>query len=117
MCEIHRVLKPQGRAIISHFYRRPSWLHWLSRIVGENIEFEDEDPPVTDFLTEANILQMFQGFIIVEALQEHYRALPIGRTGFKAELYGWGFRPLFNLLPKVVAKRLAHKFSVTAIKR
>lgn len=114
--EIHRVLKPGGRAVISHFYRRPSWMYWLSRLGRENIEYEEEDPPVNDFLTEREILDMFEGFEIVEAVQDHYRALPVARRGVKAALYTWIFRPVYNLLPERLAKRLAYKLSVTAIK-
>ena len=115
--EIHRVLKPGGRAIISHFYRRPSWMFWISRLGRENIEYKEEDPPVNDFLSENEILTMFDGFDIVEAVAEHYRALPVARRGLKAFLYMWLFRPLYNLIPEYLAKKLAYKFSVTAIKR
>lgn len=114
--EIRRVLKPGGRAIISHFYRRPSWMYFLSRYGRENIEFKDEDPPVTDFLSEKKILSMFKGFVIEETVQDHYRALPIARKGVKAVLYEWAFRPIYNLLPIFIAKKFAYKFSVTAIK-
>ena len=114
--EIHRVLKPGGRAIVSHFYRKPSWMHLLSHLGRENIEYKEEDPPVSEFRTEEEILAMFEGFAIEEAVQEHYRALPVVRKGLKAALYTWGFRPVYNLLPESIAKRLAYKYSVTAIK-
>jgi 2-polyprenyl-3-methyl-5-hydroxy-6-metoxy-1,4-benzoquinol methylase len=114
--EIRRVLKPGGRAIISHLYRRPSWMYFLSKYGRENIEFKEEDPPVTDFLTEREILEMFEGFEIESSTQDHYRALPIARTGTKAVLYKLFFRPVYNLLPLPIAKKLAYKFSVTAIK-
>lgn len=114
--EIHRVLRPGGRTIISHFYRRPSWMYWLSRLGRENIEYKELDPPVNDFLTELEILELFDGFLIEEAVQDHYRALPIARSGFKASLYTWSFRPLYNLLPVSIAKRFAYKYSVTAAK-
>jgi ubiquinone/menaquinone biosynthesis C-methylase UbiE len=114
--EVCRVLKPKGRAIISHFYRRPSWMYWLSRLGRENIEYKEEDPPVNDFLTEQEILALFQGFEIEEAVQEHYRALPVARRGLKGALYTWGFRPIYNLLPESFARRLAYKFSITAVK-
>jgi SAM-dependent methyltransferase len=112
--EIRRVLKVGGRAIISHFYRRPSWMYWISRLGRENIEFKSGDPPVTDFLTEAQILSMFDGFEIVETERDHYRALKIARSGAKATLYNFGFKPIYNLLPERLAKSLAYKFSVTA---
>jgi hypothetical protein len=88
-------------------------LHHLGR---ENIEFSEEDPPVNQFYTENEILAFFDGFEIVEAVQEHYRALPVHRHGLKAALYKYGFRPLYNLIPKALAKRLAYKYSVTAVK-
>jgi ubiquinone/menaquinone biosynthesis C-methylase UbiE len=114
--EARRVLKPGGRAMISHFYRKPSWMYWLNRWGRENIEYKEEDPPVNEFYTEREILDMFEGFEVVEAVQEHYRALPVARKGLKATLYRWGFKPVYNLMPEPLAKRLAYKYSVTAIK-
>lgn len=114
--EMRRVLKPGGRAIISHFYRRPSWMYWMSRLGRENIEFKEQDPPTNEFYTERQILQMFEGFRIEQTSREHHRALPVNRQGPKAFLYSWAFRPLYNLLPAAVAERLAYKFSVTAVK-
>jgi ubiquinone/menaquinone biosynthesis C-methylase UbiE len=115
--EVHRVLKPGGRAIISHFYRKPSWMYWLSRFGRENIEFKEEDPPVNDFLTEAEILAMFDGFTIEEAVQEHERLLPVARSGLKASLYHRVLCPVYNRVPHALARRLAYKFSVTAVKQ
>jgi 2-polyprenyl-3-methyl-5-hydroxy-6-metoxy-1,4-benzoquinol methylase len=114
--EVRRVLKPSGRAIISHFYRRPSWMYWLSRFGRENIEFKEEDPPVNEFYTEAEILAMFDGFRIAEAARGDARALPVARSGLKAALYERVFRPVYNLIPEPLAKRLAYKLSVTAVK-
>lgn len=114
--EAHRVLKRGGRAIISHFYRKPSWMYMLHRFGRENIEFKEQDPPVNEFLYEQEILAMFSGFEIVEAVQEHYRALPVRRDGFKAWLYKSIFMPLYNQIPESIARRYAYKFSVTGIK-
>jgi SAM-dependent methyltransferase len=114
--EVRRVLKPGGRAIISHFYRKPSWMDLLHRFGRENIEHRDEDPPVNEFLSERTIEGFFEGFRIVEAVREHHRALPVRRSGLKALLYTFGFRPLYNLLPEALALRLAYKYSITAVK-
>jgi ubiquinone/menaquinone biosynthesis C-methylase UbiE len=114
--EIRRVLKPGGVMTIAHIYRRPSFFHMLSRIGRENIEFKDMDAPVIDFFTESEVLQMLPGFTVEEMTQDHYRALPIARTGLKAMLYTYGFKPVYNLLPESIAKRLAHKISLIARK-
>jgi ubiquinone/menaquinone biosynthesis C-methylase UbiE len=114
--EARRVLKPGGRAIISHFYRKPSWMYYLHRLGRENIEYKEEDPPVNEFYTEDEILAMFHGFEVIEAVQDHYRALPVRRDGLKAGLYKYGFKPVYNAIPESLSKQLAYKLSVTAIK-
>ena len=114
--EARRVLKPGGRAIISHFYRKPSWMYLLHHLGRENIEYKEEDPPVNQFYSEGEILDMFQGFQVIEAVQEHFRALPVRRSGIKASMYSRLFLPVYNLLPEPLAKRFAYKFSVTAVR-
>jgi SAM-dependent methyltransferase len=114
--EAKRVLKPGGRAIISHFYRKPSWMYLLHHLGRENIEYKEEDPPVNEFYTEDEILDFFQGFEVVEAEREHHRLLPVRRSGLKANLYTYVLKPMYNLLPESVAKKFAYKLSVTAIK-
>jgi ubiquinone/menaquinone biosynthesis C-methylase UbiE len=114
--EARRVLKPGGRAVISHFYRKPSWMYLLNRWGRENIEYKEEDPPVNEFYTEAEVESFFEGFEIVEAVREHHRALPVSRKGLKAFLYRYGFKPTYNLLPEAVALRFAYKYSVSAVK-
>jgi ubiquinone/menaquinone biosynthesis C-methylase UbiE len=115
--EARRVLKPGGRAIISHFYRKPSWMYLMHHVGRENIEYKEEDPPVNEFYTEAEILDFFKGYEVVEAVQEHHRALPVRRDGVKAALYKYGFMPVYNMLPEGIAKRMAYKLSVTAVKK
>jgi ubiquinone/menaquinone biosynthesis C-methylase UbiE len=114
--EVWRVLKPGGVAIISHFYRKPSWLYTVSRLGRENIEHRDSDPPINEFYTDEQILEMFKDFKVIAAEHEHHRALPVAKSGLKAALYTYGFRPLYNLLPEGLALRFAYKLSVTAVK-
>jgi SAM-dependent methyltransferase len=114
--EVRRVLKPGGRAVISHFYRKPSWMYFLHRWGRENIEYSEEDPPVNEFYTEGEVEAFFEGFEILEATREHHRALPVSRAGLKAHLYRFGFRPAYNMLPEEFALRLAYKYSITAVK-
>lgn len=114
--EARRVLKPGGRAIISHFYRKPSWMYLLHLLGRENIEYKEQDPPVNEFYPDEEILDFFQGFQVVEAAREHERLLPVRRDGLKASLYTNILKPVYNLLPTSLAKKFAYKLSVTAIK-
>jgi ubiquinone/menaquinone biosynthesis C-methylase UbiE len=116
VAEARRVLVPGGRAIISHFYRKPSWMYAMHYWGRENIEYASEDPPVNEFLTESEIESMFEGFRIVETAREHHRALPVCRRGVKKLLYDWGFKPVYNLLPDGMARKLAYKYSVIAVR-
>jgi hypothetical protein len=59
---------------------------------------------------------MFNGYEVIEAVQDRYRALPVRRDGLKAGLYKYGFRPVYNMIPEPLAKQFAYKLSVTAIK-
>lgn len=103
--------------MVMHMYRRPSWMYYLSRYGRENIEFKEEDAPVTHFVRDAEALRMFDGYDIVETHWDHYRCLPVARSGVKAALYSYGFKPIYNLLPVPIAKRLAYKLSVIAVKK
>jgi ubiquinone/menaquinone biosynthesis C-methylase UbiE len=116
VAETRRVLKPGGRAIISHFYRKPSWMYYLSHFGRENIEFKEEDPPENLFMTEREVLGLFEGFRIEQAVRDHYRVEPVARRGWKATLFRRLFVPAYNVLPAPVVKPLAYKFSVIAVK-
>ena len=117
MSEITRVLKPGGRATITHFYRRPSWMQLLSHLGRENVQYREADPPVHDYMSEQEVLDLFDGFEIERTWRDHYRVLPTPRSGLKAMLYSYGFRPVYNLVPVGIAQRFACKISVTATKR
>lgn len=116
IAEARRVLKPGGRAMICHFYRRPSWMWLVHRLGREPIEAHDFDPPVNEFYTDDAILAMFDGFRVVETTREHHRALPVAKRGLKAALYHGVFRPVYNLLPEWLALHWAYKLSVIAVK-
>ena len=114
--EIWRVLRPGGRAIVSHLRRRPSWIDLVSRLGHERIEFKDAEPPVSDAHTEAEILAMFGEFEVVETTRDQFRARPTARSGWKAALYRYGFQPLYNAMPRFLAELWASKLSVVALK-
>jgi SAM-dependent methyltransferase len=118
MREIHRVLKPNGLAIITGFYRRPSWLQLISRFARENVELAGSEAPIIHWLTEGEIRRLFHGFNIVELSREHIRAGSINssRNKGKVLVYRLVFSPLYNTLPRRIAERLAAKLSIAAMK-
>ena len=59
--EARRVLKPGGRAIISHFYRKPSWMYTVSVWAASRSSTAVEDPPVNEFYTDEEILDFLRG--------------------------------------------------------
>ena len=72
--------------------------------------------PSQSVMLESEIEAMFEGFEIVGTAREHHRALPVRRSGLKAALYTYGFKPAYNLIPDPIARRLAYKYSVTAVR-
>jgi hypothetical protein len=82
----------------------------------ENIEYKDEDPPVNEFYTEAEVEAMFKGFEIEADLPRASPGAAGGAHGLKAALYKYVFMPLYNLLPESLARRYAYKYSVIAVK-
>lgn len=114
---IRRVLKPGGRAVMSHVYRRPSLFYLLSRIGGGTVISIDGDaPPVTHFFSEAELRDLFADYRIERLDREHWRLIPSVRRGVKAALYNYGLCPLYNLVPAALTSRYANKMSVVAVK-
>ena len=74
-------IKRGGRVTISHFYRKPSWMWTVHRLGRENIEYENEDPPVNEFSTEAEVEAMFSNFEVEQTFRDHHRAWPAIRIG------------------------------------
>jgi SAM-dependent methyltransferase len=108
--EIHRVLRPGGRAIMCHFYRRPSLFHALSRLGGVDVVASGKNaPPLIDFFSEAELRDLFAGYRIERLDREHLRLIPGIRRGVKGALYNYGVCPLYNLLPAALRGRYANK--------
>ncbi len=115
--EVFRVLKPGGRAIMTHLYRRRSLFYLLSLFGGRPvISAEGDAPPVTRFFSDADLRAIFPGFGSVTFEREHYRLIPSVRPGLPGKVYSWCVRPIYNLMPLPMAKWVANKVSVIAVK-
>jgi SAM-dependent methyltransferase len=115
--QVHRVLRPGGRALICHSYRRPSLFYGLQRLgFVDAVSIGSEAPPVTRFFSDAELRLLFRDFVIEMIEHEQYRLIPSIRGGLKGALFTWGLRPVYNLLPEAIAKQFANKASVIAVK-
>jgi len=95
--EIHRVLRPGGRAILM-MYNRRSWLPVVSRLTG--VGLEHSDAPEFHLVDSSQFHRMLDLFSDVRIYPERFPVPTKLHTGPKAVLYNTLFVGLFNLLPR-----------------
>lgn len=105
--EIHRVLKPGGRAMVSIYYKY-SWKILLTRLARINFEFAHEDAPITRLYSKRDMRRLFSAFQDVRVSLGHTRATRSARSGALSGLFNTVALPAYNLLPGVVRDRFGH---------
>jgi ubiquinone/menaquinone biosynthesis C-methylase UbiE len=96
--EIHRVLKPRGRAVVMLYNRNSlnNFAHWITRKGFENAVKRDQansDAPVTNRFTRKQVADMCSMFTKCEICTEY--------------LYGAGWSRIYSLVPKPVYEKLS----------
>ncbi len=99
--EIHRVLKPGGRAIMM-VYNSRSWLKLLS--VMMRVPLEHEDAPYLRTFTRRQFRAMLRPFSNVRIIPERFPVPTRLHSGAKALLYNRLFVGTFNLLPRAMVR-------------
>lgn len=94
--EIHRVLKPGGKAILMTINRH-SWLYFLHRIAKLKIDYMDA--PVFNKYTYDEFEQMLSPFEHHEIIVERFPIRTEVHKGIKAAIYNKFFVDLYNALP------------------
>lgn len=103
MEEIHRVLHPEGEAIIM-VYNRNSWLNAMSKVM--NVGLEHEDAPILKKYSIGEYKQLLKPFSFYKIIPERFPVETRLHHGLKATLYNKGFVKLFHLLPKSLVRPL-----------
>lgn len=95
--EIHRVLKPRGKAILMAINRR-SWLILMHRLLRTEIDYLDS--PIFHRFRASDFRMVLTPFAQVQIATERFPVRTKVHKGPKAQLYNLLFVDLFNALPR-----------------
>jgi SAM-dependent methyltransferase len=101
VAEVHRILRPGGKAIFM-MYNKYSWLNAMSHFL--KVKLEHEDAPVFTKVSQSDFRWLLHAFDNVEIIPERFPVKTELHRGWKASLYNQVFVPLFNLLPHALIK-------------
>lgn len=101
--EMHRVLRPQGQAVLM-VYNRLSWLNALSKLM--NVGLEHADAPVLRKYSLKEFRRLLAPFAQVEIVPERFPVKTRLHKGWKATLFNELFVRLFNRLPQAMTRPL-----------
>jgi len=113
IAEIHRVLKPEGEAILM-VYNRNSWLNLMRAVT--NVPLEHEDAPVLKKFSIGELRQFLAPFKSYRIIPERFPVKTKLHTGLKARLFNTVFVGTFNLLPRALVRPLGWHLMAFATK-
>ena len=113
IAEIHRVLKPEGEAILM-VYNRNSWLNLMRAVT--NVPLEHEDAPVLKKFSIGEFKQFLAPFKSYRIVPERFPVKTKLHSGWKARLFNDVFVGTFNLLPKALVRPLGWHLMAFATK-
>jgi SAM-dependent methyltransferase len=111
--EIHRVLKPSGRAVlmmVNHY----SWMRFLHKVM--KVDIDHLGSPVFHWYSPARFAAMLRPFAHVDLRFERFPVRTKVHKGAKARLYNLAFVDLFNALPRGLVARTGHHMLAFATK-
>ncbi len=109
--EIHRVLKPGGKAILM-MYNKNSWLYYFSKIM--KFKLGREDAPVFNTYSTNEFKQMLSIFSETTIQYERFPVATRIHKGIFAFFYNSIVVPAFNLIPRATIRPLgAHLIAIS----
>jgi SAM-dependent methyltransferase len=112
--EIHRVLKPGGKALIMVLNRR-SWLMWMHRVFKVRIDYLDS--PVYHLFSVDEFHRMLDRFDDCDVFTERFPVKTEVHKGLKAKVFNLVFVDCFNLLPRALTRSSGHHILAYVTKR
>ena len=112
---IHRVLKPGGKAIVM-LYNKLSWLNLLTIISGVNIEHTYEEAPIVKKYLIHEAKKMFYKFSSIRVTTERFPVKTLKYKNILGKLYNGIFVPIFDVIPKFLIKPFGWHIIIWAIK-
>ncbi|MEO0367289.1 MAG: class I SAM-dependent methyltransferase [Pseudomonadota bacterium] len=105
VAEIHRVLKPGGKALLMTI-NRASWLYFLHRVAGVKIDYLDS--PQFNPFNYREFEALCAPFAQCEMLVERFPVRTEVHSGIKAFVYNTCFVDFYNALPRAVIGRTGY---------
>lgn len=103
--EIHRVLKPDGVAILMTVNRK-SWMNWLRHVM--KVEIDNLDSPVFRHMAIEEFRSLLRPFETVDVIPERFPVPTKVHGGVKATLFNALFVGGFNALPASWTRPAGH---------
>jgi ubiquinone/menaquinone biosynthesis C-methylase UbiE len=103
--EIHRVLRPDGTAILMTVNRH-SWLFGLQRLMKVEIDYPDS--PVFRKFSIGEFRRLLSPFAAVDIVPERFPVATKVHGGMKARLFNALFVGTFNALPQALSRPTGH---------
>ena len=113
IAEIHRVLKPGGKAILM-VYNKYSWLNLIRKMT--RVPLEHEDAPVWKKFSIRELKQLLHPFQDYRITPERFPVKTKLHSGWKARLFNDMFVGTFNCLPKPWVRPFGWHLMAFAIK-
>jgi 2-polyprenyl-3-methyl-5-hydroxy-6-metoxy-1,4-benzoquinol methylase len=114
VAELHRVLRPEGQAIMM-VYNRRSWLAAMSRLTG--VALEHADAPAYRLFAADEFRRLLAPFSQVQITYERFPVATRLHQGLTAAMFNGVFVRLFNALPHAWVRPLGWHLVAKAGKR
>lgn len=103
--EIHRVLRPGGKAVLATVNRR-SWLRLMHRL--GRVEIDHLAAPVFSWFSREDFAALLTPFAEVQIVTERFPVRTKVQKGLKAKLFNGLFVDTFAMLPHAWVEELGH---------